>query len=73
VEHELALVMIVGEGMSHTLGVAGRATMALGKAEINIEMINQGSSEISMMFGVKECDRERAVRALYKEFVSSAK
>ncbi len=71
VEHGLALVMIVGEGMSHTLGVAGRATSALAKAGINLEMINQGASEISMMFGVKEEEREDALRALYNEFVPS--
>lgn len=68
VERELALVMIVGEGMRHTVGIAARATAALARAEVNIEMINQGSSEVSMMFGVKAADAARAVRALYGEF-----
>ncbi len=67
IEHGLALVMIVGEGMNHTIGVAGRATTALAQAGVNIEMINQGSSELSMMFGVKAQDRATAVRALYEE------
>jgi aspartate kinase len=35
---------------------------------VNIEMMNQGSSEISMMFGVKDVDRKHALRALYHEF-----
>ena len=70
IEHGLALIMIVGEGMRYTVGVAGRATRAFGDAGVNIEMMNQGSSEISMMFGVKDADRKRAVEALYHEFFS---
>lgn len=68
VEHGLALIMVVGEGMRYTVGLAARATHALAEAGVNIEMMNQGSSEISMMFGVKEPDRKRAVVALYREF-----
>jgi aspartate kinase len=64
----LALVMIVGEGMHYTVGVAARATAALAAAGVNIEMLNQGSSEISMMFGVKAMDRKKAVQALYGAF-----
>lgn len=68
VEHSLALVMVVGEGMQHTIGLAARATHALAQAAINLEMLNQGSSEVSMMFGVKEVDVPAAVRSLYDEF-----
>ncbi|HUT32452.1 MAG TPA: aspartate kinase [Planctomycetota bacterium] len=68
VERDLALVMIVGEGMLHTVGLAARATSALAQAGVNIEMINQGSSEVSMMFGIKAADGHRTVRALYREF-----
>jgi len=68
VEHGLALVMIVGEGMHYSVGVAAKATKALADAGVNIEMMNQGSSEISMMFGVKAVDRKRAVKALYHSF-----
>ena len=68
VERGLSLIMIVGEGMRHTVGMAARATKALAEAGVNIEMMNQGSSEISMMFGVKEVDRKRAVKALYGAF-----
>lgn len=67
-EHGLALIMVVGEGMRYTVGLAARATRSLADAGVNIEMMNQGSSEISMMFGVKEPDRKKAVRALYHEF-----
>ncbi len=68
VERGLALVMIVGEGMRHTVGTAARATAAFARAGVSIEMINQGSSEVSMMFGVKAAESRNAVRALYKEF-----
>ena len=68
VERGLALVMIVGEGMRYAVGAASRATAALAAGGVNIEMMNQGSSEISMMFGVKAADRTRAVRALYQAF-----
>ncbi len=68
IDRGLALVMIVGEGMHYTVGVAARATAALAQAGVNIEMLNQGSSEISMMFGVKAMDRKKAVQALYAAF-----
>lgn len=64
VEHGLSLIMIVGEGMRYAVGIAAKACAALASSGVNIEMINQGSSEISIMFGVKEVDREQAVRAL---------
>ncbi|MCM3452838.1 aspartate kinase [Heyndrickxia oleronia] len=67
-EHGLALIMIVGEGMRRFVGTAARASKALAENNINIEMINQGSSEVSMMFGVKEMDEVKAVQALYQEF-----
>ena len=68
IERNLALVMIVGEGMRETVGIACRATNALAKAGVNIVMINQGSSEVSMMFGIQQDDNEKAVKALYDEF-----
>jgi aspartate kinase len=73
VERGLAIVMVVGECMRHVVGVAARATAAFARANVNIEMINQGSSEVSMMFGVKAEDTDRAVQALYGEFFGKAK
>ena len=68
VERDLALVMIVGEGMMSTVGIAARAANALAQSDVNVQMINQGSSEVSMMFGIKSVDNIKAVKALYKEF-----
>ncbi|HLR54549.1 MAG TPA: aspartate kinase [Pseudogracilibacillus sp.] len=68
VHHNLALIMVVGEGMKETIGMAQTATTALGEANVNIEMINQGSSEVSMMFGIKADGIHRAIKSLYKSF-----
>lgn len=63
-----ALLMIVGEGMRYAVGLAARAIGAISAANINVEMINQGSSEISIMIGIRACDRKAAIRAMYQEF-----
>ena len=70
-DHNLAMIMVAGEGMSHSVGVAARATSALAKAKINIEMITQGSSEVSMVFAMRAADAKSAVRALYDEFFNN--
>ncbi|HEY4602589.1 MAG TPA: aspartate kinase [Cerasibacillus sp.] len=67
-EHGLAMIMVVGEGMMNTLGIAHKATTALKRAEVNIRMINQGSSEVSMMFGILKSDIEKAIVSLYDMF-----
>ncbi len=69
----LCLVMLVGQNMRHKIGLMARATKALGEAQVNIDMINQGSSENSIMFGINENEEERAVAAIYKEFFESDK
>lgn len=68
IQKDLAIIMVVGEGMKSTVGMAKRATAALSDAQVNIEMINQGSSEVSMMFGIQAEGLERAIQSLYKAF-----
>lgn len=68
IEHELALVMIVGEGMQETKGVAAKTMESLTKSNVNIEMINQGASEVSIMIGVKEESMYKAIRGIYNIF-----
>lgn len=70
-EKGLAMIMLVGEGMHETVGIAARATKALMEKKINIEMINQGSSEVSLSFGIKEGQVDDAIRGLYEEFFST--
>lgn len=64
----ICLVMLVGEGMIESIGTMARATTALAKAEVNLRMINQGSSELSIVFGINPEDEQVAVQALYDEF-----
>ncbi|MGX7420176.1 aspartate kinase [Carnobacterium gallinarum] len=68
IHHHIALMMVVGEDMRCNIGTMSKASEALAKNNINIEMINQGSSEVSMMFGVSEADEEKALKALYEAF-----
>ncbi|MHC5218508.1 aspartate kinase [Enterococcus sp. LJL128] len=64
----LSMIMIVGEGMRQRIGVTADSTMALAENEINLEMINQGSSEVSIMFGIRKDQEKQAIRALYNTF-----
>lgn len=66
VEHDLAILMIVGEGMHRIIGTASRITHALAEANINLRMMNQGASEISIMFGIDVEDADKAVKATYE-------
>ncbi|MDX8046041.1 aspartate kinase [Gracilibacillus sp. S3-1-1] len=68
IDRDLALIMVVGEGMDSTIGLADKATNAFAKANVNIEMMNQGSSEVSMMFGIKTGEVKEAVKSLYETF-----
>ncbi|MGN8647153.1 aspartate kinase [Gracilibacillus sp. HCP3S3_G5_1] len=71
IDRDLALIMVVGEGMDSTVGLADKATHAFSKANVNIEMMNQGSSEVSMMFGIKADKVNDAVKSLYETFFTS--
>lgn len=68
VEHDYSMIVLVGEGMQYTTGLAARAASAIARTGCNIEMINQGSSEVSLVFGVKKNDETKILKELYKEF-----
>lgn len=70
-ESDLALVAVVGRGMKATRGTAGRIFSALAHAHINVKMIDQGSSELNIIIGVKNTDFEQAIRAIYDIFVTA--
>ena len=72
VDPDMALVATVGRGMSRKLGTAARLFEALAGAEVNVRMIDQGSSELNIIVGVNAADYERAVRAIYAAFTSGA-
>lgn len=69
VETELALIAVVGRGMKSTRGTAGRIFSALAHANVNVKMIDQGSSELNIIIGVKDNDFEKAIKAIYDIFV----
>ena len=70
-ESDLALIAVVGRGMKATRGTAGRIFSALAHARINVKMIDQGSSELNIIIGVKNGDFEAAIKAIYDIFVTS--
>lgn len=70
-ESDLALIAIVGRGMKSTRGTAGRIFSALAHAHINVKMIDQGSSELNIIVGVRHDDFKNAIRALYEIFVET--
>lgn len=69
IEGDLALIAVVGRGMKSTRGTAARIFAALAHTNINIRMIDQGSSELNIIIGVKNEDFEEAIRAIYNIFV----
>lgn len=64
----IALIATVGHGMSSSVGTSARFFNAIAEADINIKMIDQGSSELNIVIGVKNEDYERCIKAIYKEF-----
>ena len=70
-ESDLALVAVVGRGMKATRGTAGRIFSALAHARVNVKMIDQGSSELNVIIGVKNGDFEDAIKAIYDIFITS--
>lgn len=66
----MALIAVVGSGMIRTKGVSAKVFGALSKNNVNIRMINQGSSELSIIVGIENDDFERAINSVYDAFVS---
>ena len=70
-ESNLALIAVVGRGMRATRGTAGRIFSALAHANVNVKMIDQGSSELNIIIGVQNSDFEAAIQAIYDIFVTT--
>ena len=71
IEDELALIAVVGRGMVKAKGTSARVCDALARADINIRIIDQGSSELNIIVGVDDEEYEDALRAIYSEFVKA--
>ena len=65
----LALIAIVGQGMCKKSGTAARLCSAISRAGVNLNMIDQGSSEMNIIISVRNEDYEKSIRSIYEEFV----
>ncbi len=72
-EPDLALIAVVGRGMKNSTGIAASIFTALAKAKINIKMIDQGSSELNIIIGVRNRYFEDAIKTIYGVFVTDEK
>ena len=70
-ESDLALIAVVGRGMKATRGTSGRIFSALAHANVNVKMIDQGSSELNIIIGVRNHDFKDAINAIYDIFVNT--
>lgn len=68
VSKDIALIATVGHGMSSSVGTSARLFNAIASANINIKMIDQGSSELNIIVGVNNEDYEKCIKAIYNEF-----
>ncbi len=71
VENDASLVAVIGAGMLHVPGVAGKLFGALGKHAINVRAIAQGSSELNITVIIGRKDLENAIHVLYEAFVGN--
>lgn len=69
IEKNIALIAVVGRGMKNAKGTAASVFMALADNDINIRMIDQGSSELNIIIGVDNSDFEKSIRTIYDKFV----
>ncbi len=69
VNDNMSIIATVGRGMVHNCGTAARLFSAMSRARINVRMIDQGSSELSIIVGVNDSDFEATIHAIYHEFV----
>ena len=69
IHDNMSIIATVGRGMVNNCGTAARLLSAMGRAGVNVRMIDQGSSELSIIVGVDDADFEETIRAIYSEFV----
>ncbi|HIZ25230.1 MAG TPA: aspartate kinase [Candidatus Gallimonas intestinigallinarum] len=66
--NDIALIAVVGHGMTRSVGVSARLFEAIARAGVNVRMIDQGSSELNIIVGVDNENYERTLKAVYEEF-----
>ena len=68
ISKDIALIATVGHGMARNIGTAARLFKALADANINVRMIDQGSSELNIIVGVDKSEYNACINAIYHEF-----
>src|SRR5712691_167741 len=68
IDPQIAIVAVVGENMRGTRGIAGRTFAALGRDNVNIIAIAQGSSETNISFVVEDSAMKQALLTAHREF-----
>ncbi|MCD7862604.1 MAG: aspartate kinase [Lachnospiraceae bacterium] len=71
IEADLALIAVVGRGMKSQKGTAATIFKQLSAKDVNVKMIDQGSSEQNIIIGVANRDFETAIKAIYNGFVKA--
>ena len=71
IDDGIALIAVVGRNMVNGVGTAYRVFKAAADAGVNIKMIDQGSSELNIILGVREEDYQPTLQAIYSEFVEN--
>jgi len=69
INDDLALIAVVGRRMVSAKGVAAKLLNAIAEADVNVRMIDQGSSELNIIIAVESSDFEKAMQAIYSGFV----
>lgn len=67
---DYAITMVVGEGMKDKLSLCASILAPLGEKNISIQMINQGSSQISIMIGTHRQEAEEVIKTIYNKFLA---
>ncbi|MGJ8659266.1 MAG: bifunctional aspartate kinase/homoserine dehydrogenase I [Cellulophaga fucicola] len=68
VENDLAIIALVGDHMKNHQGLSGKMFSTLGKNNVNIRVIAQGSSERNISAVIDKCDVKKALNALHEKF-----
>jgi len=68
VENDLAIIAVVGESMKNFQGLSGQMFSALGKNNVNVRAIAQGSSEKNISAVINKYDAKKALNTLHEQF-----
>jgi len=70
IDNDISLVAVIGAGMLHRPGIAGKVFTTLGNNNVNVRAISQGSSELNITFIIERKDCKKAVNVLYDAFIN---